>query len=878
MSNIEIELQTNEVVKMNKMRERLDYILSVVIGVCFVILCMIPLTNILLSPVPFITIIFSSSLMYIVLRLLMSSKPGKIIATIVLAVFIIVFLFLLLDKGSAHKVFSDWMVGLYFSFEKLYFFEPLVGSSYESYHMVIFLILSAATAFAVWFFKDWIFKFIPLVGYGMACYLLSYEMASIEMKVPFVLFTILATGIYTGRVFDKRKKEGLGNESSGINLMIVQSIPIIIIALLITFVIPKQPEPLRWKWLDQQFNKAYSRIEEKFTHTDTEFFSLSATGFSGRDHLLGGRVRQSNTYVMDVKAEKRAYLRGAAYLNYTGTSWLLADPGFDYEVNGYPESSVDIDELGTVFNLVHPQYLELTLQDDDQNELLAKFANKELNELLFPSLTMGITYKNMTTRTVMSPLKTILPIKNLYGEVLPIQENNRGVMLTQNFLSSGSFYKIEYKQPMYGDEIFQKLLPVSYKGLYNTAINAYVSQWTEITNKTLDGLSITDENNEFVFTNIVDADGKAIINPNQELVSSYILQNLNPTLTPSYQKILELSYRASDTERKYITLPDTVTERVRQFARDATEGLQTDYEKVIAIRDILRKEYPYTLITPRLPEKMDFVDWFLFEQKSGYCTSFATSMTVLLRTIGIPARYVEGYVLPEKDEADETYKVTNKSAHAWVEVYFEGFGWLTFEPTPGFSGVTEFLALSDSEMEDFVVTTGDPNMEDLMRQYGRNRIDPNEGPFDSETESDLEPVSTVTIVFGGMGLFVVLLIIIHLLSQLISMIVMNGQPNRHEIVMRYMRMLRWLSLADISLSSGESLNEFSGRVDNEYYFPETSFKELSALFGRVRYGAKEPSLVEVHVMRNMYKELHRQIVRDIGILRFIPLRYMIIGI
>ena len=84
------------------------------------------------------------------------------------------------------------------------------------------------------------------------------------------------------------------------------------------------------------------------------------------------------------------------------------------------------------------------------------------------------------------------------------------------------------------------------------------------------------------------------------------------------------------------------------------------------------------------PEDVDFVTRFLLDTKEGYCTYFASAMTVLCRMVGLPARYVEGYIA-EPDENGEAV-VTGLSAHAWTEVYFKGFGWLTFDATPRAGG------------------------------------------------------------------------------------------------------------------------------------------------------------------------------------------------
>ena len=80
------------------------------------------------------------------------------------------------------------------------------------------------------------------------------------------------------------------------------------------------------------------------------------------------------------------------------------------------------------------------------------------------------------------------------------------------------------------------------------------------------------------------------------------------------------------------------------------------------------------------PTELDFVTNFLLQTKEGYCTYFASAMTVLCRMVGLPARYVEGYVA--EPDAEGHAVVTGMEGHAWTEVYFSGFGWLTFDATP----------------------------------------------------------------------------------------------------------------------------------------------------------------------------------------------------
>ncbi|MBM9834622.1 transglutaminase domain-containing protein, partial [Enterococcus faecalis] len=80
----------------------------------------------------------------------------------------------------------------------------------------------------------------------------------------------------------------------------------------------------------------------------------------------------------------------------------------------------------------------------------------------------------------------------------------------------------------------------------------------------------------------------------------------------------------------------------------------------------------------------DYVDQFLFESQVGYCDNFSTAMVVLLRSLEIPARWAKGFSpgSPATENGITTYTVRNLNAHSWVEVYFDGYGWVPFEPTP----------------------------------------------------------------------------------------------------------------------------------------------------------------------------------------------------
>lgn len=147
-----------------------------------------------------------------------------------------------------------------------------------------------------------------------------------------------------------------------------------------------------------------------------------------------------------------------------------------------------------------------------------------------------------------------------------------------------------------------------------------------------------------------------------------------------------------------LQLPSSLPARVTKLADSITSGTSTRYDAVIAISEYLKSNYTYTLNTRVPAVDQDFVDDFLFVTKKGYCNHFASAMIILLRSEGIPARYVQGFAPGERDEQEpDKYTVTQGDAHSWVEVYFPGAGWFPFEATPGFNPASELQAASAAD-------------------------------------------------------------------------------------------------------------------------------------------------------------------------------------
>jgi len=137
---------------------------------------------------------------------------------------------------------------------------------------------------------------------------------------------------------------------------------------------------------------------------------------------------------------------------------------------------------------------------------------------------------------------------------------------------------------------------------------------------------------------------------------------------------------AQEIRDTYLQLPE-VDPRIPELARQITERAPTAIDKAIAVETYLRSHYGYTLNLTGKPGD-DPLAHFLFETRQGHCEYFASAMAIMLRTIGIPTREVNGFLPGEYNDLGGDYIVRASDAHSWVEVYFPGTGWLTFDPTP----------------------------------------------------------------------------------------------------------------------------------------------------------------------------------------------------
>jgi transglutaminase-like putative cysteine protease len=222
---------------------------------------------------------------------------------------------------------------------------------------------------------------------------------------------------------------------------------------------------------------------------------------------------------------------------------------------------------------------------------------------------------------------------------------------------------------------------------------------------------------------------------------TYVRSNATVDRGESYQ-VISLASRATAAEltaagndypnwisERYLQLPDSITERTHELAREVTQSYDNNYAKAQAIERFLRAELKYNEALATPPPNVDKVDYILFEAKEAYCDYYASSMIVMLRSLGIPARLAAGFARGTYEAEVDSFHVLNKDAHSWVEVYFPEYGWIEFEPT---AAQPTIIRPNTAERDDAFASGFMPGNEDLQPDQFADRPD---GSFFDEDAS-----------------------------------------------------------------------------------------------------------------------------------------------
>jgi len=310
--------------------------------------------------------------------------------------------------------------------------------------------------------------------------------------------------------------------------------------------------------------------------------------------------------------------------------------------------------------------------------------------------------------------------------------------------------------------------------------------------------------------------------------------------------------------------------RIRELALEVTKNIATPYAKANAIELHLRTKYGYSLEMRATGD--DPVADFLFRVRQGHCEYFASAMTLMLRSIGIPARPVNGFLTGEYNDVSQQFVVRGSDAHTWVEVYFPGHGWITFDPTPsagseparrGLGTMAMWLDAMHLFWTDWIVSFDFGKQFQLFRQidrgsrqlttdwrsYTRTRYESlrtrikwlHDGlPEDSA----LLPLGVMLITSGAL-LILFLPRITYLLRQWRSKArVRSGRADTRDVTMAYGRFQAVLARRGIARSPAMTPGEFAARIDDPAMAPIA--REFTVAFEEARYGGATGRLPELY--------------------------------
>lgn len=612
-----------------------------------------------------------------------------------------------------------------------------------------------------------------------------------------IFYSLLVLAEYCGKLFYK------SSNTVNNSLATVYLAPACLIIALLSVTLPAHAEPIQWKGVKLFLEKAQEQGSILMTRLEYFFdrtgneFSVSFAGYSEEDSELGGEIDVKKETVLKVSTRNQS----------TATGYLIGSIRDTYTGRSWERSQgiKDLSETDYYY---------------DFYELLSAFAREEeaggdLSNLI-KKRNYNIEYYDIRTRSLFYPLKTV----NINFNQNPhYSETVQGSFLYDRARGIGTKYEVQYYELNLNHELLQKMLREGVGFNYAVSREALSKTAEEVFDYNYEGTDSDMEN----------------------------LKN-------------DLIRRSAEIKARYTALPAALPERVRKLAADLTKGCNNDYDRLKAIEAYLNT-LAYTTKVGKTPEGEDFVDYFLFHQRKGYCTYFASAFVVLARCLNISARYVEGFMVDYKNnDGSNTYKVLSSSAHSWAEAYMEGIGWIPFEPTPGFYSA-RYTPWKDSvKASDSYVSTpvtgqqpaGLPSCQELS------------GSQDLE---ELYPPERKNYILPVLGVIVcVLILFIGIIFIYYGILVrkynnkFKKAPGDKKLSLTMAEILRYLDKEGYHLYAGDTLLIFAKRIGDKIIFNRTNFLDVAEIFMRVRYGEHEVKAEELREVMDFsrYFRFHLQ--------------------
>ncbi|GGD23450.1 transglutaminase-like domain-containing protein [Pontibacillus salipaludis] len=286
-------------------------------------------------------------------------------------------------------------------------------------------------------------------------------------------------------------------------------------------------------------------------------------------------------------------------------------------------------------------------------------------------------------------------------------------------------------------------------------------------------------------------------------------------------------------DQAYTQLPESLPEQVRDLAEEIIAESSNRYEKARAVEEYFQRNgFEYSTKNIPVPDEgEDYTAQFLFDTQVGYCDNFSTSMVVLLRSVGVPARWAKGFTGGEQidtvevnGELKNVYQVTSANAHSWVEVYFPDIGWVAFEPTKGFGNHTDFY-IEDTGEDDEESSEVDENLQEQLEQNQEQTPEMDEQDMVGKADESNGSGGSFTV---PTWLWIVLIVLVlislglafkyryHLMTMYYRKKYIQ-HPGQRNYEAAYEFLLKVLDKKeDLNRSSDQTLKEFAHSVDDHY--------------------------------------------------------------
>ena len=470
---------------------------------------------------------------------------------------------------------------------------------------------------------------------------LTFLPPNTAFHLGFFLFTAL---LLISRVQAVRRKHEWERRSVKVDdhltgLSLTDSLALTILVIVVAFLLPMAP-----KW--GTANDAYESMRNPLQTMEDDFNRLFAglparrpMGFRiwGNVMALQGSIYPTTTQVLWVDSPTELYWKARTYSTYNGKGWLSEHTVT--EPLGYaPEfTQSGVNRLRTeVTYTVTPLYSSKKLFSSDQ--------------------VLDVDRDVMIETQAPPVFRIDLDLLRQAGS-LPdyLKDVGDGLLLT-----------LEARGTFVSDQDLALSLPPQFRmdNVEREAARAVRVEFTEALPAISEVLSVTSPRGKF------------------KIGEPYEVTSAISSAGPEELRGASSKYPAWVQER-YLQLPPDLPQRVNDLAARVVGGVHTPYDKASAVEDYLRSNYPYNLRVDPPPFNADGVDHFLFTLREGYSEYFGSTMAVMLRTVGVPARLAVGYTTGDEIGEEDLFSVTDSHSHAWVEVYFPDFGWIPFEPTPG---------------------------------------------------------------------------------------------------------------------------------------------------------------------------------------------------